>query len=350
MTPAELRRLVTNAEIYKASLGKGGNLREEAISKNMLVFNVGKKFYEAKDSGAPAPTAGNDERAYKSAERIIKAFTALPENALVVNWNADGSRLKWGLTEGTTKKDREEIGEDGQPFIVFHQLFAGGWRETSIGGTPLIGLHPKTRDLAVNPATLSRVETNADYLRNLILDLDTSSWEARPEWLAKAKAIGWHPVNRAGKLSIRADPSAAPLVREIVDSFLQDIRRMAATTMHTVAYANGQTILVEVKAKDTDFKKEQLEEEIAAILTLQKNCCALTSYQFKLPENNPHLRPSLDRKDSSLGYVAGNLQVVTRAANFFKSASDEKDWKLKAKAMRQMAIAMQQRRIELKAK
>ncbi len=53
---------------------------------------------------------------------------------------------------------------------------------------------------------------------------------------------------------------------------------------------------------------------------------------------------SLDRKDSSKGYVAGNLQVVTRAANFYKSASDEADWVMKAKALEHMAAAIQRRR------
>jgi hypothetical protein len=37
------------------------------------------------------------------------------------------------------------------------------------------------------------------------------------------------------------------------------------------------------------------------------------------------------------------LQVVTRVANFYKSASDDADWSFKAKAMRQMALAMQKR-------
>ncbi len=53
---------------------------------------------------------------------------------------------------------------------------------------------------------------------------------------------------------------------------------------------------------------------------------------------------SLDRKDSSKGYEPGNLQVVTRAANFYKSASDDADWALKAAALEQMAIAIQAKR------
>ena len=67
-------------------------------------------------------------------------------------------------------------------------------------------------------------------------------------------------------------------------------------------------------------------------------------YKFEPNAANPHLPPSLDRKDSNLGYVAGSLQIVTRAANFFKSASDEQVWALKATAIERMAFAMRRLR------
>ncbi len=43
-------------------------------------------------------------------------------------------------------------------------------------------------------------------------------------------------------------------------------------------------------------------------------------------------------------HEVGNLQVVTRAANVYESASDEADWAMKAEAMTAMAMAMQDRR------
>ena len=96
--------------------------------------------------------------------------------------------------------------------------------------------------------------------------------------------------------------------------------------------------------KEIGFSRAELEAEIAALLARQHRRCALISHLFKAGDPNPHLRASLDRIDSGRGYVAGNLQVVTRAANFFKSASDAEDWALKAKAMEKMAFAMQQAR------
>lgn len=85
----------------------------------------------------------------------------------------------------------------------------------------------------------------------------------------------------------------------------------------TVAYANGQKAIMTVKPKDTDRSREELEEEIGRLVIEQNQRCALTDYCFRPNNKNKHLFHSLDRKDSSLGYVMGNLQVATRAANFF---------------------------------
>jgi hypothetical protein len=357
MTPAELRPLVANANIYKMSLGKTAKFRKEALEKDVLVFASEKVFHEAVLSGDETeiartgrliktehyPSAGAPENAHSVWRRSIESFRSLPKHTLIVHWEADTDHLHWGLTEDTFTFDREELGVEGQLGLVFHRPLAGGWRKSSIGGMPLSHLHPKARDLAVNMATLNRVQTDPDYFRNLISDLNTSTWEARPDWREKAKATGWYPKDRAAIRKGRPDPSTAPFVQETADYFEEEICRMAATAMHTTAYANGQTVVVIVKAKDIDFTRSELEEEIASLLTLQQNCCALSGHKFRQPEPNPHLRTSLDRKDSNLGYIAGNLQVVTRAANFFKSASDEKDWALKAAAMEQMAYSMQQR-------
>ena len=119
---------------------------------------------------------------------------------------------------------------------------------------------------------------------------------------------------------------------------------MADTAIKTAAYANGQTVLRTVKNKDIAFTREELEEEIGHLLREQGHCCNLTGYDFGRKTTNPHLKPSLDRIDSDLGYVRDNLQVVTRAANFYKSASDADDWKAKVIALEHMAVAIQRRR------
>lgn len=360
MTPAELRAAVAAADIYKMSLGKSARYRQEALDQGVLVFQSEAAFHAAVLSGNEAeirrtgrrvrtdnhPQGNGPDNAISIWRRSIETFRSLPRHTLVLHWESDFDHLHWGLTDGDFSQAREEVGDWGQPGLVFHRPLVGGWRRTSIGGAPLSNLHPKARDLAINMATLNRVQTDADYFRALILDADTAEWEAQPDWVVKARTVkgGWFPKNRAALLAERHRAAVTPMVREAADHFEAEIRRMASAALHTAAYANGQTVLATVKTKDITFSREELEEEIAALMRRQGNRCALTSYQFREASPNPHLRPSLDRKDSSVGYVPGNLQVVTRAANFFKSASDEVDWRLKAEAMERMAVAMQRAR------
>lgn len=206
---------------------------------------------------------------------------------------------------------------------------------------PLSNVHPAARSLAINQATINRIRTDGDYFRGLILDTDTSDWEDRPAWIDQARTSGWYPKPRREIHASKRAARITPTVLDIADHFEADVRRMAGTAVATAAYANGQLVLATVKSKDIGFTRQELEDEIASLLGRQDGKCALTAYAFRPGHSNPHLRPSLDRIDSSQGYVPGNLQVVTRAANFFKSASDPDDWARKAKAMISMAAAMQ---------
>ncbi len=217
-----------------------------------------------------------------------------------------------------------------------------GWVEDSVGGVPISNLHPKARDLSINRATLNEVVTNTDYFRALILDDDTAVWERDPEWAAKASASGWKPKDRARILLEIQRKRRTPLVLETADFFEAEAKRMAGTALQTAANANGQTVLRVVKEKDCSLSRVQLEAEIHRLLKEADFRCALTGYPFRTGNTNPHLCPSLDRIDSGKRYEYGNLQVVTRAANFYKSASDAEDWQLKAKAMRLMVIATQE--------
>ena len=363
MTPAELRVSVATTGLYKMSLGKSARYRKEALDRGVLVFQSEAAFHQAVLTGDDAqirrtgrliksdvhPRADAPDSAISVWRRTIETFRSLPRHTLVLHWEGDFDHLHWGLTGDRFSLERDEMDEWGQPGLVFHRPLAGGWRKASIGGVPLSNMHPRARDLAINMATLNRVQTDPGYFRALIGDADTSEWEARADWVEKARSKGWLPKDRAALLAVRREARSTPLVREVADFFEEEARRMASTALRTAAYANGQTVLTTVKDKEIRFTRDELEEEIAALLRIQKNRCALTGYAFQKEPANPHLRPSLDRKDSGLGYVPGNLQVVTRAANFFKSASDDDDWKLKAQAMEKMAAAMQRARKEAEA-
>ena len=359
MTRGELRALIATTDVYKMSLGRSGRFREEAQEKGVLVFESEARFYEAVTSGDEARIRqiGSLVKADKYLRgeapdnaidvwrRSVDTFNALPSRSLVLHWEADHDRLFWGVAIGEPGRVREQVNQFGQKAIVFHRSLEGGWRTTSVGGVPLSNLHPKARDFAINQATLNRVQTDEGYFRALLRDEATADWEASPAWKAKAVEVGWHA--KASELILAANHAKALTrqVVEIADHLYAEVERMAATAFHTAAYANGQTIDTVVKEKTIHFAtRRELEGEIIDLLRHQDSRCALTGFDFSRPITNPHLLPSLDRKDSARGYEVGNLQVVTRAANFFKSASDDADWALKAKALTSMAVAMQNKR------
>jgi hypothetical protein len=358
MTKGELRKLIQAAEVYKMSLGRGAALRAEALAKNALVFASDKDFYNAvvaADEVAISrtgkalrsqdyPNANAPDAAIAVWRRSIETISSLPRGTLVLHWEGGLDHLRWGISDESFVVDREQTNEFGQRDYVFHRRFLHGWRNTSIGKVPLSNIHPKARDLAINLATINRVQSHADYFRALILDQPSSDWESLPDWQAKAKEARWYPKPRTVLLAHRRAESITPQIEEAADYVISEVARMASTALHTAAYANGQTVLTVVKNKDIAFTKEELQDEIASLLEEQHQCCALTGYKFRSTATNIHLKMSLDRKDSSQGYVPGNLQVVTRAANFYKSASDEADWALKANALEHMAIAIQAKR------
>ncbi len=359
MRRKELREAVTSAEIYKMSLGKSARYRTEAQTSGSLVFQSEIDLYDAvvADDEIKIATAGAKVKAekYPNAKaspaawavwvRSIRTFRSLPAGTIVLHWEADLDHLHWGIVaDAPAIQARSELNDFGQDGYVFHRPLIGGWRRASVNDVPISNLHPKARDLAINMATLNRVQTHPDYFRAVLLDADVSSWTSLSDWTAAARSVGWHPKRTEELRRGYRKRLVTEQVVNIVDHFEAEIRRMADTAIKTAAYANGQTVLRTVKEKEIGFTREELEEEIGDLLRENGHRCALTGYDFRRVSANPHLRPSLDRIDSGLGYVPGNLQIVTRAINFFKSASDEADWLDKADALERMAYALQKRR------
>jgi hypothetical protein len=360
-----IKGLIETAPVFKMSLGKNARYRGEAMNRRTLVFQSEHRLYDSVAAGAEAeieraalqvktedyPNANAPRGAWSVWARTIRTFRELPENALILHWEADEDRLHWGLVGSETfKQDRMERNEFGQDGYIFHRTLRHGWSTTSVHGVPISNIHPNARPLAINMATLNAVKTDPDYFRALILDEDTTAWTKRPEWTTVARTKGWQPKPVSAVRSARRERSVTSEIEEAAEhlfretTFLGDISRMADTALRTAAYANGQTVLHTVKVKDIGFTRRELEDEIAHLLAQQKNMCALTGHVFRPNEANPHLKLSLDRKDSSLGYVPGNLQIVTRAANFYKSASDSADWALKEDALYRMAVSISRRR------
>lgn len=147
-------------------------------------------------------------------------------------------------------------------------------------------------------------------------------------------------ARKKGDLNALSERQVGLQAKKIVDGLKADIVRMAATAMHTIAHANGQAILRTVKEKNSDMAEEEIGNEILCLMIEQSFRCKLTGFDFSSGSSNKYLKPSLDRIDSSRGYLRGNLQIITRAANFLKSTGGSQDWSEKAAAMCEMVHAM----------
>ncbi len=72
-----------------------------------------------------------------------------------------------------------------------------------------------------------------------------------------------------------------------------------------------------------------LERLLASLLDLQCNCCALTGipFHFHGPGADSNLLPSVDRIDSDGHCETGNIQIVCRFVNFWKSDTDDEEFR-----------------------
>jgi len=167
-------------------------------------------------------------------------------------------------------------------------------------------LHPKAKEFLFTEGTLQQLtEDNAAYALALIAGDDLSFWHTRRDWEDK--------LNHSKRLPIT-----------IFSARRRAIVRMTMTALDTATYANGQQALRHVKNKEIKFTRDGLEAYIAALIEAQEGLCALTEIplQYDGEHSDAELLCSLDRIDSAGHYTPGNLQVVCKFANRWKSDAD----------------------------
>lgn len=109
----------------------------------------------------------------------------------------------------------------------------------------------------------------------------------------------------------------------------KSIIEMRLSTENTVRNSNGKSTERTVRNKELKMSSSELDQLIESLLNIQDNRCALTGipFHFSAAHADKNLLPSLDRIDSDGHYETGNLQVVCRFINFWKSDSDNEEFK-----------------------
>jgi hypothetical protein len=151
---------------------------------------------------------------------------------------------------------------------------------------------------------------------------------------AKRDVRGWdfYDVGNwtAFKNTILSDSMPPTAQRKTIRNVSDAVRRMAAMALNTTQNSNGQTVLKVVKNKNMGFaSREELEDYIAELVERQCGRCAITGVLLPVDDvsTDLDLLASLDRIDSSRHYESGNLQVVCRFINQWKSDSDNANFK-----------------------
>jgi len=206
----------------------------------------------------------------------------------------------------------EPTGRGPKPVYVCHKP-CKPWSKVSLKGHRLDwnSLHPKARDFLSTEATLQQLSAGyAEYALALVQGEDLTPWHESSLWkekLAKGKASS---VESFSNLQVSAF-------------------RMARTAWDTTQNANGQEELRRVKNKDFGFaSEEELKLYIEDLFRMQDGLCMLTGIRMQLDRDydDEELLCSLDRIDSNGHYAPGNLQIVCRFANRWKSDSDNADF------------------------
>lgn len=222
------------------------------------------------------------------------------------------TRSKPGAVHVTLEVSNEP-GRTG-PNVFVIQKPAEPWSNKDISGRRLVwpALHPKAREFLFTEGTLQQLaEDNALYAQALIDAKDLDSWHAQTQWKAKEEKS-----------------NKAPVV--IYSAAQRSAYRMASTAMATTMSSNGQEVTRTVKNKEFRFDSEKaLQDYLEALLVAQDNTCAITALplQFDGEHTDSEMLCSLDRIDSNGHYEAGNLQIVCRFVNRWKSDSEDHEFR-----------------------
>jgi hypothetical protein len=197
----------------------------------------------------------------------------------------------------------------GSIWISVDTKEVSGWRNESTTGNRLRWpeLHVKARDFLTNRATFHPVlGENAEYVKALIEGKDLSRWHNSHTWMATAERSKKGVVTYSNALGRTA-------------------AEMASRAMSVSLYGGTVTLSI-AKIKEYGFgSKADMEMYLREVLEDSEKICALSGIPviFEGEEGDIETRASLDRIDSSKGYIRGNVQIVCRFINQWKSDSTD---------------------------
>jgi len=257
------------------------------------------------------------------ASRWYNLMTIVSETSQDIWIHRDGDKLFWTISKSEPpyfRSKKEPVGRK-RDVVVCHKP-CEIWSDRNKKGDQLLwrALHPKARDFLSTEATLQNLsEDYAQYAIALINGDDLTPWHESDIWQKKNSQASkeYSPLTNASN------------TRKIACRISIE-QRMVRTALKTTQNSNGQSEDRTIKNKEFRFSTElEMEEHIIALIDMQEGLCALTEMPLEMDEVNgdKEFFCSLDRIDSDGHYEAGNLQIVCRFANRWKSDSDDDEFR-----------------------
>ena len=224
----------------------------------------------------------------------------------------ENDELWWTLSRDTplrsdTRKDPKPV--HGSDLICVDLKEVAGWSNRTKNRHMLRWpeLHINARKFLTNRATFHPVlGHNAAYVKELIEGQNLAAWHDQGNWQAGAQKSGKGAVTHGDAL----DRTAAEM----------------ASRALTVCLQGGKTEVRVSKVKEFGFgTKAEMEAYLRTVLEDSEKICALSGIPviFEGEEGDIETRASLDRIDSSKGYIRDNVQIVCRFINRWKSNSTD---------------------------
>ena len=296
---------------------------QEALARSAICLIEDAKSHELFKQGLE-----REYREYAASELKTSRGVAPDEGTISLWWNThlrldniteddlfihdDGRHVYWTQINGKAniferKPDPHARGRVSAEVInTFYPTYP--WRKKNLKGVPLAlaTVHPHTPNVVRTRMTMAEASPeNADYIIALIRGDNLDRWHSLPKWQATLER---------SKM-------------EIGRSF-SDWEMSATDIIYAAKRASkegGNEVLSKRKEKDFGFENdEELRLYILELHSIQNGRCELTglSYSSRIGASRGDMMMSLDRIDSDLGYVRGNLQLTCWFANRWKGASN----------------------------
>lgn len=248
------------------------------------------------------------------ASRWFNLMTTITESVDDIWIHRAGNDLWWTTSTSAphTFENIVEPLERGHEVVICYKP-CRPWSNANERGNPLLwnAMHPKAQDFLITESTLQQLSPgNAEYARALLSGDSLSPWHSQTAWQNKQSGRG----RSAGV---------------VFNPMQKSVYEMVQTAFKTTAQANGQTVERVLKNKNMEMSQEELREYITNLIKSQDSLCAASGMplQFLGSHIDDEMLASLDRIDSNGHYERGNLQVVCRFLNRWKSDSDDSQFK-----------------------